>query len=49
MDHGGQAGGQKAVPREEKSSYRVFLLDERQLQELESEFEDHNEVSYSEA
>ncbi|XP_056891530.1 HMG domain-containing protein 4-like isoform X2 [Takifugu flavidus] len=52
MDHGGQAGGQKVGPREGRSSYRGFLLDEKELQELESEFEDfssddHNETSPS--
>lgn len=53
MDPGGQAGGHKVGPREERRSHKVFLLDEKELQELESEFEefssdDLNEVSYSE-
>lgn len=41
-------GGHKVGPREGRGSNRVFLLDEKELQELESKFEDdHNEVSYS--
>lgn len=53
MDHeGGQAGGHKVGPSEGKRSFKVFLLDEKELEKLESDFEDfstndHNEVDYS--
>lgn len=37
-------GGHKVGPREGRGSNRVFLLDEKELQELK---DDHNKVSYS--
>lgn len=39
-------GGQKVGPREGRRSHKVFLLDKKELQD--QEFQDHNEVSYSE-
>lgn len=36
----GPAGGHQAVPREGKRPYKVFLLAEKEMEELESDFED---------
>lgn len=48
----GPAGGHQVGPREGQRPYKVFLLAEKELEELDSDLEDfsaddHNEVCYS--
>lgn len=52
MDPEGPAGGHQVGPGEGKGPYKIFLLAEKELEELESDLEDfstddHNEVYYS--
>lgn len=43
----GPAGGHQVSPREGQRPYKVFLLAEKELEEVDSDPDDQNEVCYS--